>query len=56
VAAAARPSARALLIAVLSADQPSQPAGIRLVQAAATAAAAAITGPLPGTARAAPGR
>jgi hypothetical protein len=40
-----------LLIAVLSAGQPSQPAGIRLVQAAATAAAAAITGPLPGTAR-----
>jgi hypothetical protein len=36
---------RALLIAVLSAGQPSQPAGIRLVQAAATAAAAAITGP-----------
>jgi hypothetical protein len=44
---------RALLIAVLSAGQPSQPAGIRLVQAAATAAAAAITGRLPGTARAA---
>jgi Beta-lactamase enzyme family len=34
-----------LLIAVLTSGQPSQPAGIRLVQAAATTAAAAITGP-----------